>query len=101
MFFKKGATSALDESVIADSKDVGASGVFDRALGEMALTFHHEDGQILDDETMSVWNIFGDAVSGPLMGSQLKPIVHGNHFWFSWVVFKPDTIIYKGAELGG
>ena len=23
-------------------------------------------------------------------------IIHGNHFWFSWVVFRPDTEIWRG-----
>jgi hypothetical protein len=27
----------------------------------------------------------------------LTPVVHGDHFWFSWAAFKPDTIIY-GSE---
>jgi hypothetical protein len=38
--------------------------------------------------------VLGQAVAGPLAGTQLTPIVHGDHFWFSWAAFKPDTIIY-------
>jgi hypothetical protein len=27
-------------------------------------------------------------------GSRLEPVVHGNHFWFAWAVFQPDTRVY-------
>jgi len=33
------------------------------------------------------------ATAGPLAGQRLSPIVHGDHFWFSWAAFKPETII--------
>ena len=49
----------------------------------------------VDEQTGSHWDITGKAVQGSLSGKQLKPIVHGNHFAFAWLAFKPDTIIYK------
>ena len=97
VFYKKGTASALDESEISSSKDVGATGVFEANLDGMKLTFHLDGEQIVDDQTGSSWNIFGKAKAGPLAGRKLNPVVHGNHFWFSWVVFKPDTIIYPGS----
>ncbi|MDR7465544.1 MAG: DUF3179 domain-containing (seleno)protein, partial [Armatimonadota bacterium] len=59
------------------------------------LTFHPagETG-FVDRETKSTWNILGQATAGSLRGRQLRPIISGNHFWFSWVVFKPKTRIY-------
>ncbi|HJN91566.1 MAG TPA: DUF3179 domain-containing (seleno)protein [Dehalococcoidia bacterium] len=43
----------------------------------------------------------GEAVDGPLLGAQLEPLVHANHFWFAWVAFEPDTlIITEGREAG-
>ena len=42
-------------------------------------------------ETGSEWNILGQAVAGPLTGAQLPPVLHGNHFWFAWAAFMPDT----------
>ena len=54
-----------------------------------------KDGDaIADEQSGSTWNIVGQAIDGPLAGEQLTPIVHGDHFWFSWAAFKPDTIIY-------
>lgn len=96
VFFKSGTTSALDASSIADSRDVGSAAVFESALNGQNLTFSAKDGRIVDDQTGSVWDILGNAVEGELMGESLTPVVHGNHFWFAWAVFKPDTLLYSG-----
>ena len=61
------------------------------------LTFRADGDKIVDTETGSAWNVFGQAVKGPLAGTELKPIVHANHFWFAWGAFKPDTKIYQGV----
>lgn len=100
VFHKLGTASALDASSIAESRDVGSAGVFDAELGGDILTFAVEDGMIVDEQTGSVWNILGRAVEGPLSGETLTPVIHGNHFWFAWAVFKPDTIVYQGVEGG-
>ncbi|MCH8893926.1 MAG: DUF3179 domain-containing protein, partial [Chloroflexi bacterium] len=96
VFFKRGTVSALDRALIIDSKDVGSTGVFDAKLDGRRLTFRAESGQFVDDQTNSVWNILGEAVEGELYGKSLTPIIHGNHFWFAWGAFNPDTLIYKG-----
>ena len=98
VFFKPGTLSALDRSSIEDSRDVGATGVFEPNLNGQKLTFRADGDIIIDNETGSVWNILGQATEGPLSGSNLTPIVHGNHFWFAWGAFKPDTKIYQGAS---
>ncbi|RME46572.1 MAG: DUF3179 domain-containing protein, partial [Chloroflexi bacterium] len=41
-----------------------------------------------------VWNILGEAISGPMQGKKLTPVVHGNHFWFAWAAFNPETAIF-------
>ena len=94
IFHKGGTASALDLPVIAFSADVGATGVFEASLNGELLTFVKDGDVILDEQTGSTWNIVGRAVDGPLAGEQLVPIVHGDHFWFSWAAFKPDTVIY-------
>ena len=90
-----GTSSALGASVIADAEDVGATGVFDAVLEGRKLTFQRDGDQIVDDETGSTWNVLGQAVDGPLADQRLTPIVHGDHFWFAWAAFKPDTIVYQ------
>jgi hypothetical protein len=94
VFFQPGTASALDESSIADSRDVGASAVFLPKANGRALTFRREDGEIVDNETKSTWSILGRAVDGPLEGTELDPVIHGDHFWFAWAAFRPDTRIW-------
>jgi len=38
----------------------------------------------------------GKSVAGPMAGFALTPIPHGDHFWFAWGAFNPDTEIYRG-----
>ncbi len=95
VFHLPGTSSALGASVIADAEDVGATGVFNRHIDGQTLTFSREGESFVDMETGTTWNIVGYAVDGELAGTQLAPIVHGDHFWFSWAAFKPDTIIYQ------
>ena len=97
VFFKPGTRSALDALLIGDSREVGATGVFDSNLDGRKLTFRAEGDTFVDTETESVWSILGQATEGQLAGKQLTPIIHANHFWFSWGAFQPDTKIYKGA----
>ena len=97
VFFQPGARSALDGRAIADSKEVGATGVFDRELAGQRLTFQWDGEGFTDAETGSRWNILGQATDGPLAGGQLTPIVHANHFWFAWAAFRPDTEIVGGG----
>ena len=96
VFYKSGTKSALDDRSIRDSRDVGATGVFDPTADGRMLTFRTNGVEFLDEQTGSTWNILGQAVNGPLNGQQLTPVVHGDHFWFSWGAFKPDTLIYGG-----
>ena len=98
VFFQPGTLSALDRRAIKESRSVGATGVFDSHLSGQRLTFRSDGDDIVDNETGSVWNILGQAIKGPLKGSELIPIIHANHFWFAWGSFNPDTKIYQGAE---
>lgn len=96
VLFQPGTASALDQSRIAESRDVGATGVFESELDGQMLTFRLGADGFTDDQTGSVWNVLGQAVSGPLAGQFLTPIVHGNHFWFAWAAFAPETEVYRG-----
>ncbi len=95
VFFTEGTISVLDDTVIANSRDVGATGVFSRILDSQELTFDFDGERLLDTNSGSTWNILGRAVDGPMRGKVLEPVVHGNHLWFSWVIFKPETKVWK------
>jgi len=97
VFFKPGTKSALDNLLIGESDEIGASGVFESTVDGTKLTFRSEGDAFIDNESGSSWNILGKAVKGPMAGVVLTPIVHGDHFWFAWGAFNPDTEIYRGA----
>ena len=94
VFHLPGTSSALGATRIADAEDVGATGVFSPLVEGQVLTFSRSDDGFVDAETGSTWNIVGHAIEGELAGTQLEPIVHADHFWFSWAAFRPDTLIY-------
>lgn len=100
VFWQPGTASALDSSAIAEGRDVGTVNTFSRELEGRTLTFRFEDGRFLDEETGSVWTVLGRAVDGPLAESQLQPVVHINHFWFSWAAFRPETRVYQLERAG-
>lgn len=50
---------------------------------------------IMEDEKGNVWNIFGEAVSGPNQGAKLEPMRAFNAYWFAWADFYPDAQIYE------
>ncbi len=94
VFYQPGTASALDRARIADSRDAGATGVFHAELGGRSLTFTWQDSAFIDLETGSRWSLLGQAVAGPLVGTRLEPIVHGNHFWFATAAFYPNVRIW-------
>ena len=99
VFYKEGTSSPLDAPFIAQGWDVGAATVYDPNLEGRKLTFRSQGdaNEIVDEQTGSTWNLLGQAISGPLEGRALTPIPHrSSQLWFSWVVYKPDTILYTG-----
>jgi len=97
IFYRKGTVSALDRSAINESADVGAGVAYSRRAGGQTLTFEPSEDGFRDVETGSGWDINGRAVSGPMAGAQLDPMIHGNHFWFAWAVFKPHTRVWQAV----
>ena len=94
VMWKGGTASALDANEIALGRDVGAVSAFYRGIEGGILTFVFDNGEIVDEQTNTVWNILGMGIEGELAGKQLLPAVGINHFWFSWAAFRPDTLIY-------
>ncbi len=92
--FVAGVASALSQTVIANGRDVGTSGVFARQVGGRVLTFAYRDGSIVDTQTGSRWNIVGAAAAGPLRGTRLTPIFNRQQFWFSAAVMFPRARIF-------
>jgi hypothetical protein len=85
--------SPLDRQQIADSRQSPAAAAFRRNAANRVLDFDWRDGRILDRQTGSEWDIFGRAVRGPLLGTDLAPVDGGVHFAFAWLAFNPATQI--------
>ena len=105
VFWMPGTASALDAASVAAGRDVGTAGIFAPVAPDGApLTFavsDDGDGGIIDLETGSRWNIFGRAISGPLAGTQLEAVPGRiGQLWFSWAVYRPDTVVYAGGGDG-
>jgi len=97
VFWASGTASAVDNSAIARGRDVGSSTSFSPSVDGRDLTFESAgSGRFRDRETGTEWNLSGRAVKGELAGTQLAEVVHGNHFWFAWGVFRPDTKVWRG-----
>ena len=94
VFWQAGTASPLDGATTS-GRDVGTAAAFSRVVEGQTLSFTYTEGKILDEQTGSEWNIFGQAIAGELKGTQLAPIISINHFWFSWAAFKPETRIYQ------
>jgi hypothetical protein len=94
VFWKGGTRTTFGNS----DREVGSTSVFLRKLGDQVLTFQAEEDGFRDNQTGSLWNIIGEAIDGPLNGQRLEPIVAGEHFWFAWAVFRPDTIVWSPVE---
>jgi len=77
-----------------ESKESGSTGVFKRMLEGQKLSFEIKNGNIVDEQTGSVWTVTGYAVKGPFKGQQLEAVTFGDYFAFTWLVFWPETGIY-------
>ena len=95
VFSKKGMLSVVDEQWIEDSRHIAAAVAYDRRYQNKVLTFRLVKGKILDEQTLSEWNILGHALSGPLKGAKLEPVDRGVHFSFAWLAFQPHSDIYS------
>ena len=80
------------------SEEAVSAMAFSRAVGSKTLEFRSlGGGEFQDDETGSVWDLQGLAVSGPLAGSRLSYVVSFITEWYGWAAFHPKTEIYDYA----
>lgn len=89
-----GQRSALGAAEVAEGAEIGTVAAFVARLDGEELHFARgTEGTITDGATGSTWNAFGRATDGPLTGRRLRPVVHLDTFWFSWVAFQPGTAL--------
>ena len=95
IFYQSGTVSVLDNTIISESKDVGSITVFNPIVNNKILIFKKAGNIFEDEQTNSEWDITGLCTKGELKGSQIKPVIHGNHFAFAWFAFYPESEIFK------
>jgi hypothetical protein len=101
VFWQPGVASALDRSSIDASRDIGTAALFERTLDDgrvLEFTWDAENGTLMDIETGTAWNLFGEAIEGELAGTVLKQRIFAPHFWFAWAAFEPETQVYAPDE---
>ena len=93
-----GQVSALDTREIPDGAEIGSVAAVAANFGGGALDFTRtDDGTFRDQQTWPVWNLFGRAETGPLVGEQLPAVEHLDTFRFAWAAFQPDTRLVPGG----
>ena len=84
--------------ILFDSKSKIAS-AFSRKVRENVLKLEEttEGGEVMirDKNTGSVWDFEGRAIADEMKGIKLEKLKYHNAFWFAWVDFHPDTLVYE------
>ena len=82
-----GSTSIL---TVKDPQD--GIKIFERG----SLVFEiNENGELQDNKTKSIWDYNGVSTSGTLIGTELTRIPSIPSFWFGWVAFYPETLLFE------
>ena len=95
VFAASTAASALDAGRIADSRAVPSAAAYLAVVDDQRLTFELLDGKVMDQQTGSEWNVFGQAVNGSSKGKQLAQLDNGVHFAFAWLAFDPEANVVE------
>ena len=83
-----------EEIVVFSTSDGPTAAAYVATAGGEALSFSYADGSYRDAETSSLWNLSGEAVSGPLEGTALEPLPGRYTFWFAYIAAFPDADVY-------
>jgi Flp pilus assembly protein TadD len=71
--------------------------VLRRRVDGRVLTFTAEGERLRDTETGSAWDgLSGRALSGPLVGRRLEPMVVTTALWYAWRSQQPGTTLWEG-----
>ena len=72
-----------------------------RTIGDLTLTFERASSggfQMVDDQTGSVWDIGGTALSGQLVATRLEFVPSFISEWYGWSGYHPETGLYQGVQ---
>ena len=81
--------------VVSLAKDAVTARVYRRSVGDRALTFQAANDRLRDEETGTLWDAMtGRALTGPLEGERLEPVVFTQALWYAWRSVRPDTTVW-------
>lgn len=88
-----------EKILVAGRSDIGFAVSFNRTLEDgTVLNFSSIDQGLpllAEDQEGTVWNIFGEAVSGPRQGDKLTATSGYNAYWFAWADFFNLPLIHS------
>ena len=72
---------------------------FHRRVGDRVLAFAYSEARgVYDEQTGSVWNEMGEAIAGPLAGTQLAYVDSGVGEWYEFAAYHRATEIFEATE---
>jgi Protein of unknown function (DUF3179) len=77
-----------------------SAAAFERRLDDRVFHFRSRDGAAVDEETGSIWDLTGFAVSGSLAGRRLAFVYSQVEEWHAWSAYHPSTDIAPDAVAG-
>ena len=83
-----------EEIVVFSTESGPTAAAYLADAGDGTLSFSYADGQYRDARTGSLWNLSGEAVSGPLQGTTLEPLPGRYTFWFAYIAAFPEADVY-------
>ena len=86
--------SVGDTSIMLVSLFSENSRAFERMIDGEILDYEYTNGKLVDIQTNSEWNYDGLGISGQYEGKQLERLPIEPGFWFEWVAFHPQTLVY-------
>jgi hypothetical protein len=85
-------------NAVDEGQDVGMAVLFYRTVNGQTLSFALRAGNIVDEETGSIWTIFGEAIQGPLKNTHLEQVNGSAYYWFAWVNTYPQTRLFTAPH---
>ena len=78
----------------------GSQLVFELVLDRSDYNLSQTRGlHLMKDQFGTVWNIRGEAIDGPMLGSQLRMYPNYEAYWYAAIVFHPSAQIYTPEEI--
>ena len=83
----------ISDMGVESQENKGQALMFLAKIGGISLHFdkNHKD-TFIDQETKSTWNLYGEAISGPLRGQKLVMLISYPHFKKPWFDFYPNSL---------